>query len=522
MLSGFFEAEHYRRVSGLALGDRAALRHFLRRGDARGLDPSPYFATRWFKAHYPDWQAQGARTAAEEFLRRVAAGEDCQPHPLIDPGYYRARYPDLAGLGAGAALHFLRHGDGESRSPSEQFDAGFYQRCYLPLEAHHPFRHFVTLGQAAGHLPRPEPRDAAASRNRMQALAGARPFLFALHDAQPAGVPILTLDLARTLRQRGWQPLFAMQNAGPLAERFRELGPVVVLAEGWDMAGLAAGLPPGTPALVTTAAAAGLAVPLARAGLPCAVLIHEMAEYLRDQGLLPGLRAAQAAGARLVASMPRMAAGLAAELGPVDLLQPGIVLPATPLAAFRRARQWRGATGPVFIGAGHADRRKGFDLFLQAAAAIAARAPGARFVWLGALDGWAQGLARAARAQGLDLTLPGFTADSLAWYRVADAYLLTSRQDPGPTTAIHAAAMGTPFAGYAADIGLIGLTEGVGRFVPPGDVAGFAAAALSAPQGPAARRALRRRIRAETGFAAYVDGLLARLAPPDPRARPRG
>ncbi len=516
MLHNLFDGDHYRRQIGLDLDDDAALRHFLTKGDAEGLDPGPYFSTQDYKARYPDWASLGAATAAEDFLIRAGRGQQRQPHPLIDPDYYRAAYPDLSGLGAEAPLHFIRHGDREGRTPSAEFDAAFYRRCYMRLGQGHPFRHYITEGAALGHLPCPQPRDATDSQAAMrQAVAGlTRPFLLVSHDAQAAGVPILTLDLARAIGERGWAPVFLLRNAGPLAEEFRALGPVFVLAEGWDAAGLAAGMPRGTSALVNTAAAAMLAPGLASAGLSCLVLIHEMADYIRDQGFLPDLRAARGAGARLVVSMPRMVQALADDPGGVEMIRPGIVLPSVSLAAFRAARRWRrSAEGPVFIGAGYADLRKGFDLFLAAAMLITRERPEARFVWLGALDDWAQDLAGKAQAQGVDLTLPGFVSDSLAWYRAADVYLLTSRQDPGPTTLVHAAAVGTPFVGYAADIGLIGVADMAGCFLPPGDEAGFTAAALAtaASVTRASRRVLRRRVRDETAFAPYVDALLARL-----------
>ena len=490
------------------------------RGDAAGLDPSPYFATRWYKTRYPDWADQGAATALEDFVAPRAQGAGRQPHPLIDPDWYLARYPDLAGYGADVTLHFLRHGDAEGRAPSPDFDAAFYARCYLPLGQGHPFRHYVTEGASRGFLARPLTRplarDTAASARAMrQALAGlARPVLLVAHDAQRAGVPILTLDLAQGLRARGHDPLFLLDRAGPLLDRFRSAGPVLILSEGWDLAGLAAGMPAALPVLVNTAAAARIGHALARAGRPGLILVHEMADYLTEQGLLPDLAGAAAAGARLIVSMPRMVDQMRPLLGSVDQLLPGVPLPPTPLAAFRQRRALRGA-GPVFISAGHADRRKGFDLFLSAASLIAQAEPKARFVWLGALDPWAQDLAQAALAKGLPLILPGFVSDSLAWYRAADAYLLTSRQDPGPTTVIQAAAMGTPFLAYAADIGLIGLTDQIGQFWPPEDAPGFAAAALdlAARSTPARRRALRRHVRARISLDAYLSGLLSRLVP---------
>lgn len=517
MLHEFFDHTYYLCQSGRHLDAAESLAHFLREGDAQGLNPSPYFSTRWYKARYPNWSRRGAATAIEDFFFRVGKAEMRAPHPLIDPDYYRGAYADLADLGAMAPLHFMRHGDGEGRSPSAAFDAAFYRRCYLPLGASHPFCHYVSEGASRGYLPCAAHRSVEASYQAMQRAVAElpNPILLVSHDAQAAGVPILTLDLARALALRGWQPVFLLGHAGPLLDQFRALGPAFIMAEGWSDTGLARGLAAGTPVLVNTSSAAGLAVPLARAGLRTLILIHEMADFIQEQDLLPALQQASATGAGLIASMPRMVQALAETVGHVEHIRPGITLPRTKMASFRAGRQWRHrqGAGKVFVSAGYADRRKGFDLFLEAATAIAAHAPDSRFVWLGALDDWARGLAFDAVAAGLDLTLPGFVTDSLAWYRAADVYLLTSRQDPGPATAIHAAAVGTPFVGYAADIGLIGISDGVGHFVPPGATGAYVRTALDLAAGNtvALRRGLRRHIRTEAGFAPYVDALLARL-----------
>ena len=515
VLRELFDPVYYRAQSGCTLAPDKLCAHFIETGDAAGFSPTPYFSTTWYKERYPAWAHCGARTAFDDFLFQLNLGEERQPHPLINPVFYRAAYPDLQGFGAAAALHFMRHGDCENRRPSAEFDANFYRTCYLPLGARYSFRHYITEGASAGFLPHPVLRNALDSSLAMRSATAEtpRPILLAAHDAQMAGVPLLTLDLADALSQRGWDPVFLLGKAGPLLPRFHAPGPVFIMAEGWDVSGLAAALPPGTPAVINTAAAASLAAPLTEVGLNCLVLIHEMADFIHEHGLLQDLKAARLAGAGIIASMPPTQRALSDDLPGLEHIRPGIVLPQTQIGAFRSRRQ-TGAGGPLFIGAGHADRRKGFDLFLAAAAAICARAPAARFVWLGALDPWARGLANAALAAGLDLTLPGFVQDSLAWYRAADVYLLTSRQDPGPTTAIHAAAVGTPFVGYAADIGMIGMTGGVGHFVAPGDQAGFVETALSlaAHISPVSRHRLRRHIRAETGFATYVDALLSRLS----------
>lgn len=505
-----FDESFYRTMHGLDCPD--ARHHFFEFGDRMGLDPNPYFSTLFYKTKYPDWQGSGARTAIEDFLQRLGRGEVRQPHALIDPDYYATRYPDLSELGAQTVLHFMTLGDREVRSPSTGFDADHYQRCYLALGQPNPFRHYVLTGQKLGYLPAPTPRsiENSAAEMRVASATLTRPLLFCVHDAQLAGVPILVLDLAQAAIARGWQPIFLLHRSGPLTARFRELGPVVILAEGWDLTGLSQGLPAGAPVLINSSAAAFMAPTLAKAGHSCLILLHEMAAYIREHGHVAAIETAQAAGGWIVASAPHTAAALKPELGSIDLIRPGIVLPATPLRAFREKARWRGRHAPVFIAAGHADRRKGFDLFLEAAEEIASRLPGARFVWLGALDAWAQGLADQAIHDGLDLTLPGFVADYLAWYRVSDVYLLTSRQDPGPTTAIHAAAVGTPFVGYAMDIGLVDVAEGIGQFVEPDDINGYCHVAVIAAHTntPASRRRLRRHIRQITSFADYADSIL--------------
>lgn len=126
---------------------------------------------------------------------------------------------------------------------------------------------------------------------------------------------------------------------------------------------------------------------------------------------------------------------------------------------------------------------------------------------------WARALADAALARGLPLDLPGFVEDAPAWYARASVYLLTSREDAGPGTAMQAAAVGTPFMGYAADIGLLGVADPYGRFVSPDRPEDFAATAVEmAARNTLARRRWRRaQVREAASFDAYGAALLALL-----------
>ncbi len=106
MVESAFDERYYRTRHGL--GTEGTFAHFVAEGDRAGLDPCPYFSTRYYRTRYPDWQARGARTAVEDFLARIEAGDVRQPHPLIDPAYYVSRYPDLPTWVRGPFCIFLR------------------------------------------------------------------------------------------------------------------------------------------------------------------------------------------------------------------------------------------------------------------------------------------------------------------------------------------------------------------------------------------------------------------------------
>lgn len=81
------------------------VQHFRTTGDAAGLDPSPYFSTRFYKSTYPDWPANGAATALEDFLCHEQSGRFRRSHPLIDPEAYLGRHPDLEAEDVCPTLH---------------------------------------------------------------------------------------------------------------------------------------------------------------------------------------------------------------------------------------------------------------------------------------------------------------------------------------------------------------------------------------------------------------------------------
>ena len=441
-----------------------------------------------------------------------------RPDVILDEPWYLHAYPDVARAGVPAWEHFVTFGDAEGRSPGPDFDPGFYRRTYLTPEATKPAHHYIATGRGLGYRGRPAALDADVSAAAMRAAITLLPYPIVLvgNDAQRAGAPILVLEIATDLVRRGFSPVFLLHRGGPLLEDYRAIGPTFILDEGWDVGGFGAALRPTVGVFGSTGWSAPVLAGLSHRG-PQALLVYEMVDYLAEHSLLQAVAACRT----VVAPMPGVRDELADRLpgtGTVEMITPGL-RPLVATSHQRRAvrRRLEAAWGPdaiVFLGAGYADRRKGFDRFLAAAHEIAAAEPRARFVWLGELGAWARTRADEAIQQGLPLVLPGFRTDAAAWYRAARVYLLTSRQDPGPTTVMDAARLGTPFVGFASDIGLRAfgdLLEGVGSFAA--DQSGFVAEALRLAHGDTAEARRRRagHIAELTSFGHYTDALLDTL-----------
>jgi glycosyltransferase involved in cell wall biosynthesis len=141
------------------------------------------------------------------------------------------------------------------------------------------------------------------------------------------------------------------------------------------------------------------------------------------------------------------------------------------------------------------DPVKGLDVFLDAAAALAATHPGARFALFGEGDG-AAALRERARTLGLDgaVAFPGHVATREALARLG-VLVLSSYMENAPLALLEAMAAGVPVV--ATRVGGVPelMPEGTGQLVPPGDAAALAAAigrllddpALASRQAAAAR-----------------------------------
>ncbi len=353
------------------------------------------------------------------------------------------------------------------------------------------------------------------------------------HDAHPHGAQELLLSIGQQLRRaHGLRVEFLLLEGGPMEPRYRDVAPVTVLPAGADpVATLRALEGRGfAKALVNTSVAARLAPALVAASItPEVLLVHELPQLLRERNLAPVLRSAFAHTRRVVFPA-RVVRDSVIRLAGQEPSGEALVFPqgayktfAADPAASARFRDALGipVSAPVALGVGYADLRKGFDLFLQVWRMCQTDEP-VHFVWAGKiaaeLDHWLERELDGARAAGT-LHTPGQLDDIAPAYAAADAFLLTSREDPFPTVALEAMSLGKRVIAFEGSGGIPEMLSetGLGDVVPFADSAAMAVAlktALARP-GPdpdaSARAAL---VERSYRFPAYVDGLM-RMALPE-------
>jgi glycosyltransferase involved in cell wall biosynthesis len=355
------------------------------------------------------------------------------------------------------------------------------------------------------------------------------------HDAFPSGAQQLLLNIGRVLKRRhGLRIEFLLLDGGQLEAAYRAEAPTKVLVGsvglGAALADLAArGF---TRALVNTSAASSAVPALEAAGIfPSLMLVHELPRIMREKHLIEGMQRALLHVRRIVFPAHFVQAAVTAALGKAP--DEAFVLPqgsykilsptAEKIAAFR-ARLGISKGEPLMLGAGYADMRKGFDLFLQVWR-LMNRERRVHFCWAGLLapelDGGVAEEIAAAKASGT-FHLPGLIEDVAPAFGAATAFLLTSREDPFPTVALEALSVGKLVIAFADSGGIPEMLQetGAGIVVPYGDSGAMATALerlLDQPEAPAKAKARKALVRKNYTFAPYVTDLLGLALPEIPR-----
>src|SRR5262249_34658480 len=264
---------------------------------------------------------------------------------------------------------------------------------------------------------------------------------------------------------------------------------------------------------------------LRRAGLPRVVsLVHE--QMSRYGAVTAQLLHANADRVVFPArAVKQDAAGVYPQYGDADVVPQGLLNEkfgrGDKTAARRAVRAELGlaAQTKIVLGCGVRELRKGFDLFIQLAARVRSQtSPPVHFVWVGGNDTpseFKHFVLHDMALLGLEasVSLLAEIPDPEAYFLAADAYVLTSREDPFPCVVQEAMACALPVlafdgSGGAAEV----LADGCGIVVPYLDLEAMERELRAILERPADFAAMcgnaERRVRSDYRFEEYARRIL--------------
>ena len=311
------------------------------------------------------------------------------------------------------------------------------------------------------------------------------------HDAFPSGAQQLLLNIGKTLRSAfGLDIEFLLLAGGQLETEYSAVAPLTIVEKPNSLTAKLSELRERgfKAAIVNTIVSGHAAAMLAANGINTVLLVHEMPHLLREKRLEASARVGITSAQHVVFPAAYVGRSLIEELGIPDS-EKLVILPQGSYKQIKtvhgRASELREKLGikpnsQLVLGAGYADMRKGFDLFLQAWRLLRSSRSDVHFVWVGGMDPglqeWLATELAEAQATGT-FHMPGFRKDMDAFYSAANAFILTSREDPFPTVVLEAMSVGVPVITFDKTGGIPEFLRenGLGHVVPYCDVPAMAA-----------------------------------------------
>jgi glycosyltransferase involved in cell wall biosynthesis len=353
------------------------------------------------------------------------------------------------------------------------------------------------------------------------------------HDAFPSGAQHLLLNIGRTLHSHfGVEASVILLEGGKLEDAYRELGPLQIPSNASALEKLLWSLTEKGyhTAIVNTSASASVIPALSKAGIQTTLLVHELPRLLREKNL----KAMAQIGAREARNIVFPAAFVRDQFcGELELRRDdGLLI--IPQGMYHKISVSRTAGEEVkqefgidkdsrlVIGMGYADLRKGFDMFLQLWRLVRSSSDRVtHFCWVGDIDPSLKDWMRkeiddAGRTRTFHM--PGFRKDVSAFLSAADAFVLTSREDPFPSVVLEALSVGLPVMAFDSSGGIPDLLRNhpLGHVVPFADTVAMAAAVITAVREHPSEDAQtlgKEFITKKFDFAAYVWRLLQTVHP---------
>lgn len=309
------------------------------------------------------------------------------------------------------------------------------------------------------------------------------------HEATRTGAPRVAVDLVDAYRDAGWHTVAVLRWGGPLRSAF-ERAAEVTIDEPASRLRAALSRHPRTKQLVpalsrfaarrvlrrfrpdlvwcNTVISSPYAVAAARLGIPSIVFSHEQEEVVRRSVDRSGLREVLRDSSRrpvLLGCSEDTAALFASIVGPGGGEVGTICSPIDVTAVRERAAGPPPPVdgGPLVLACGVADRRKGVDVFIEAAELATSRGIQANWCWVGRNERW----------ESPHVRFVGEVSDAERWIAAATVFALPSRQDAFPLVTLEAMALARPIVASSLPGPAVQLGE-FGRLVPAGDAAALA------------------------------------------------
>ncbi len=487
--SGLFDESYYLGQAGTeAGGDPAG--HYLLSGWRMGLEPNPsfpgtqlqpYFAS--FGFHQPPaitWLVQRSAgwpiPASWSELQSLAAS--IRATGLFDDAFYAGQLGEAADR-LDPAIHYIVAGERIGIAPSAHFDPAFYFDFYPDVAQAQGLiglLHYFHHGRAEGRLAATHPHSVTGHVIEDQAKENV---ILVVHEASRTGAPVLGWNIARQLAKRynlyticlGDGELkadFAAASValhGPFPDHCRYSAPYI-----GNVINRLLNSRKFRYAIVNSAESRSVVPFCARGFVPTVMLMHEFASYvlpraslrqafeLATEIIFPARVVADAAKSRFpflhgrATHILAQGASVLPERKESAPKTPAKKVPNKGLDKLTREHDQQGTF--IVLGAGHVQIRKGVDLFIAVAAAVAQAQPARsiHFLWVGHGYRPEEDVAYSAylyeqlERSGVEarVTFLDAVLDLEPVYRIADTFLLSSRLDPFPNVAMDAMERGIP------------------------------------------------------------------------------
>lgn len=279
--------------------------------------------------------------------------------------------------------------------------------------------------------------------------------------------------------------------------------------------------------VITNTTLAGRVLPsLKKAGLSVLSLVHELPNLLKSYDLQEQAGAIARHADRVIFPAQLVRDGFeefagtiahTAEVFPQGLYNTS-VLDAPVGDNGLRAELGLGEKSRIVLGVGYGDLRKGIDRFVSVGLSVCAAHDDVVFLWVGApareAMHWFQPEISAS-GLGDRVRILGHRDEVERFFLAADAFYLSSREDPFPSVVLEALAAGLPVIGHKGCGGCDALIEKHGTLVPQSAPMTAAGALLTAigKADTLAAHARRAEVERNYSFPDYVFGLIQRLMP---------